>query len=334
MAQTIDVETMRALQTAQTAQGKGELDKAVQALNAAQPEKGSYAEVLVWRSKAYLLWQQSQTGQAFKLLEQAYKSSHLTEDERKEDALNLGKLALQLERPQQALGYLDKAVQSQETLELSIYAWQSLKRYDKALPLAERYLAQQKSISDQWLNFMVAANAELKRFEVAERWQKRLLARYPQQVRQWQQLAGIQQMADNHVKAFATLRTAYQQGLTFSASDLDRLVALASAADQPWQGARLLKRLMEQGTLPRTVARQERLAQLQWQSRERNLALAEYRRLAEQSQQARHWMTVVQLASEQELWDEARQALQAAAKAGANRNDVRSWQDWIAMSVQ
>lgn len=333
-AQSIDIQTMRALQAAQAAQARGDLSSALNSLNEAGPAKDSYAEVLIWRNMAYLLWQQDKQKQAFDLLQKAYQSTHLNDTERQEDALNLARLAIQTEQPKQALNYLESVPATEETLELSIYAWQMLKRYDKALPLAERYLAQQKTIADQWLNFMVAANVELKRFDAAERWQKRLLARYPTRVQQWVQLAGIQQLADNHVKAFATLRTAYQQGLDFTADDLDRLVILSSAADQPWQGVRLLEALMQEGTLPRTVARQERLAQLQWQAREHSDALAAYQRLAKQSQQAKHWMAVVQLASEQERWEEANQALQAAASAGANRTEVRSWQDWIAASVE
>lgn len=329
LAQTIDIKTLRALQAAQSAQEQGEFNKAEQLLRQLQPEKGSYAEALIWRTHGYVVWQKNHIAHAVQLLEQAYKSGQLTDEQRQEDALSLAKLNTQLERPKQALAYLEQVLDSQESLELRIYNWQMLGRYDQALPLAERYLAKQSVISDQWLNFMVAANAELRRFPAAQKWQKQLLTRHPQQVAQWRQLAALQQMSGNYVQAFATLRTAYQQGLAFSEADLDQLVALASAAEQPWQGARLLNELMQQGRLTKTTARQERLAQLQWQSRERSLALAHYQRLAEQSQQAKHWLTVVQLASEQELWPQAKQALQAAAKAGASRKEIRNWQDWL-----
>lgn len=333
-AQTIDIKTLRALQTAQSAQERGDLNKAEQVLRQLQPEKGSYAEALVWRTHGYLVWQKNHIGHAIQLLEQAYKSGQLTDEQRQEDALSLAKLNTQLERPQQALTYLARVTENQESLELSIYNWQMLGRYDKALPLAERYLAKESTVSEQWLNFMVAANAELKRYPAAQKWQKQLLARHPQQVAQWRQLAALQQMSGSYAQAFATLRTAYQQGLAFSEADLEQLVALASAAEQPWQGARLLTELMQQGRLKKTPARQERLAQLQWQSRERSLALAEYQRLAEQTQQAKHWLTVVQLASEQELWPQAKQALQAAAKAGASRKEIRNWQEWLESSAE
>lgn len=331
--QTIDIKTLRALQGAQNAQQQGNLDKAEKILASVEAEPGSYSQALLWRTQGYLAWQKAQNANALQLLEKSYNSKLLEQDQLREDALALGKLCLQLDKPKKAINYLQQANESNERLELSIYAWQMQGRYDRALPLAEKYLASQSQISDQWLSFMVGANAEQKRYAQAEKWQKRLLARHPLQVGHWRQLAGIQQMGGDYARSFATLRTAYQQGLKFSEADLDQLVALASAAQQPWQGARLLESLMKQGHLPVTAAREERLAQLQLQSREKGQALKQYQKLARKSQKPGHWLTVVQLASEQENWDVAREALQAAAKSGASRKQVRSWQDWLEMST-
>lgn len=325
LAQSIDFNTLRVLQSAQSAQAQGDLTKAEQLLKQLKPEQGSYAQALVWRTQGYVLWQKSANRTAIKLLEQAYTSGHLTPEQKQEDALSLAKLSVQLERPKQALRYLTDLPDNQTTLELRIYSWQMLERYDRALPLAERYLAQANAVSDQWLNFMVAANAQLRRYSAAQNWQKKLLARHPQQVAHWRQLAALQQMSGSYVQAFATLRTAYQQGLHFSEADLDQLISLASAAEQPWQGARLLTQLLEQGRLTQTTARQERLAQLQWQSRERSQALTHYQRLAQRSQQAQHWLIVVQLASEQQQWSHAKHALQSAAQTGATHTELHHW---------
>src|SRR5690606_25709863 len=118
-------------------------------------------------------------------------------------------------------------------------------QHAKALPLAERYVQANPNAGDTWLQFLVGANAELKRYEAAERWQRRLLLRHPHQTKTWRQLAGLQQMAGDEDKALATLRAAHAQGLRFSESELDNLVLLASAAGQPWQGAKLLEGMLE-----------------------------------------------------------------------------------------
>jgi len=331
--QTIDYRTLRALQEVQKEQEAGNLDKAMSILAGVEVEPGSYAQAMLWRSEAYLVWQRNHYAHALQLLEKSHASGLLGAEEMAEDRMALARLNLQLDKPEPALRHLARVQESREQLELSIYAWQLLERYDKALPLAVKYLAGEQQISEQWLGFMVAANAGLKRYAQAEKWQKQLLARHPQQVRHWRQLAAIQQQADDYPRAFATLRTAYQQGLEFNEGELEQLIAMASAANQPWQGAKILARLLQQGRLADSLQRQERLAQLQWQAREKEAALEYYRKLAQRSQQAQHWMTVVQLASEQENWALAKEALQAADKSGAARKQVRSWQSWLEASA-
>ena len=74
-----------------------------------------------------------------------------------------------------------------------------------------------------------------------------------------------------------------------------------STAEQPWQGAKLLAGMLEQGLLPRTAAREERLGQLWWQARERQQAATVFRQLAPRSGSARHWLSLAQLELEQQL---------------------------------
>jgi hypothetical protein len=90
-----------------------------------------------------------------------------------------------------------------------------------------------------------------------------LLARQPNSAQHWRQLAALQQLSGRHDKALATLRAAHSKGLRFSEAELDNLVLLAGAAEQPWQGAKLLAGLLEQGLLARSelsVEREERQA--------------------------------------------------------------------------
>lgn len=333
-AQTVEPAVLTALQQAQAAQAKGDSAKGLQLLEALQPEKNSFAEALVLRNKAYLAWQAGQTKQAAAYLRQALNSGQLSEQERQEDGLNLGKLHLQLQQPTQALAALKGQPQNDEVLQLSIQAWQMQGRYDQALPLAERYLAGQAQISDEWLQFMVAANANLKRYDQAAHWQQRLLKRSPDSFAHWKQLAGLQQVAGHPAQAFATLRTAYTKGLAMDAQELQHMLALATAADQPWQGAKLLQQLMTEGRLPDNAKQRETLARLYWQARERDKAIGMYRQLAEQGGKAEHWLILAQLAMQEQNWALSEQALNSAQRAGAPRKRVQSWRDWLDSSKQ
>lgn len=327
-AQSIAPDVFRALQTSQAAQQSGKFAEAEQALRSVQTKPGSLEQALVWRSQAYLAWAQGKTQSAINDLTQAFNSGHLTPEQISEDRLNLAKLHFSGKNYQQALSYLQKAVQSDEVLEMQIEAWQGLGRLDKAVPLAERYLQAKSSISDNWLQFMVAANAELKRYAQAEQWQKQLLQRNPDQLKAWKQLAALQQMAGQHAKALATLRTAYSKGISFKSSDLDSLINLASASEQPWQAARLLEGMLQHGLLTRNASSQERLAQLHWQARDYPRAAAQYAQLAKQTGKGQHWLSLAQLEIQQGRWDAGLQALTAAEQAGANPQQVRAWRDW------
>lgn len=327
-SQSIAPDVLRALQVAQTAQQAGKYAEAEQALRAVKVKPNSLEQVLIWRSQGYLAWTQGRNTQAIDLLDKALRSGQLTSEQAAEDRLNLAKLSFSVKKYEQTLKYLQNVAQTNDTLEMRIQAWQGLKRLDKALPLAEQYLKGKKTIDDNWLQFMVGANAELKRYAQAEIWQKRILQRSPHQLATWKQLAALQQLAGQHYKALATLRTAYSKGINFKPSDLDSLLALASASDQPWQAARLLDGMLKHGILASTTASQERLAQLHWQARDYRNAAQHYGQLAKQTGKGQHWLNLAQLEIQQGRWNAGLQALSAAEKAGAKPQQIRAWRDW------
>ena len=327
-AQSIAPDVFRALQMAQTAQQAGKYTEAEQALNAVKTKPDSLEQALVWRSQGYLVWAQGHNKHAITLLDKALRSNQLSAEQVAEDRLNLAKLSFSLKNYQPALQYLEGVAATDEVLEIRIQSWQGLGRLDKALPVAEQYLKGKTTISDNWLQFMVAANAELKRYAQAEQWQKQLLQRSPDQLKAWKQLAALQQMAGQHTKALATLRTAYSKGISFKSSDLDSLINLASASEQPWQAARLLEAMLQHGLLTRNASSQERLAQLHWQARDYPRAAAQYAQLAKQTGKGQHWLSLAQLEIQQGRWDAGLQALTAAEQAGANPQQVRAWRDW------
>lgn len=333
-AQSIAPEVFRALQSSQAAQQAGNLAQAEQALQAVKPKDKSLEQALVWRSQAYVFWAQGKNTAAITVLTQAFNSGQLTDEQLTEDRLNLAKLNFAAKNYQQALTYLQKSVQSSEVLEMQIQAWQGLGRLDQALPLAERYLKGKNPIDDNWLQFMVGANAELKRYAEAQRWQKRILQRSPDSLNAWKQLAALQQMANQHAKALATLRTAYTKGINFKQSDLDSLITLASASDQPWQAARLLEGMLKSGLMSSSPTTQERLAQLHWQARDYKNASKQYSQLAQQSGKGQHWLNLAQLEIQQGHWNAGLQALAAAEKSGADQQQVRLWRDWAQSRIE
>ncbi|MGQ7956171.1 tetratricopeptide repeat protein [Pseudomonas sp. SP16.1] len=328
--QTIDPAVFRALNAAQAAQQKGDHGAARKALEAAEANSGSLEEALIWRSQAYVAWSAGNNGQAIDWLDKAVHSGKLDEQMLAGERLNLAKLNLGERRFAKVVELLapNQAKASEEVLQMLVQAYQGLNQPAKALPLAERYVQANPNAGDIWLQFLVGANADLKRYAQAERWQRQLLARQPDDAKGWRQLAALQQMAGSHDKALATLRAAHSKGLRFSESELDNLVLLASAAEQPWQGAKLLAGLLDNGLLANTAARQERLGLFWWQARDRAAAVRVLRPLAERSGNGKHWLYVAQLELEQSRWQAGLDALARAERSGAERSKVRSWRQW------
>ncbi|MGK9065804.1 tetratricopeptide repeat protein [Stutzerimonas chloritidismutans] len=328
-AQSIDPAVFKALERARTAQDKGEYSAARQALSGAEARAGSLEEALLWRSRAYLAWAEGDNRQALELLEKAVNSGKLDDTMLPNEHLNLAKLNLVERRYAKVVSLLGaQAKPSEEVLQMLVQAYQGLGQHPKALPLAERYVQANPNAGETWIQFLVGANAELKRYEAAERWQRRLLEKHPNDAKSWRQLAGLQQLAGDEDKALATLRAAHTKGLRFSESELDNLVLLAGATGQPWQGAKLLQGMLDSQLLAMTAARRERLGQLWWQARERQAAAGIYRDLAAQSGSAKLWLNVAQLELEQSRWQAGLDALRQAERAGAERRKVRAWREW------
>lgn len=328
--QSVEPAIFQALSSAQSAQQQGDYAAARRALDAVQAAPDSLEQALLWRSRGYLAWAEGHNAKAIDWLEQAVASGRLDAELAANEQLNLARLNLVERRYGQVVALLapQQATADEERLQLLVQAYQGLGQPAQALPLAERYVRARPQAADSWLQFLVAVNAELKRYPAAERWQRQLLARQPDRAQGWRQLAALQQLGGDPGKALATLRAAYRKGLRFNEGELDNLVLLAGAAQQPWQGAQLLAGMLEQGLLPHTTARDERLGQLWWQARERAAAASVFRELAGRTGSARHWLSLAQLELEQAHWRAGLQALAKAERAGAERRQVRAWRQW------
>lgn len=331
-AQTVAPEVLKALQQAQTAQTAGDLGKASRLLEGLSFEPGSYAELLVLRNRGYLAWQQNRLDSAIGFLQKAERHSKISVEDRQKDRLSLAQLSLAAGKPQQTVNYLKGQPQTDEVLQLGIQAWYQQKRYDQALPLAEKYLARQAQINRQWTELMVSLYYGSKNHGKAADWQRRLLRMDANNLEQWQRLADLQRLAGNEAAAFATLRSAHDKGLLTSVQQRQQLLAQAVAAEQPWQAARLLERWLKQGQVSDNIQWREQLASLYWQAREHDRAAEHYRQLAQQAGNAKHWLTVAQLAMQKEHWAEAEKALQAAEGAGGSIQQIARWRDWLEAS--
>ena len=167
--QTVDPAVFRALDTAQIAQKKGDYAAARRALDAASAKPDSLEEVLVWRSRGYLAWAQGNNVQALEMLDRVVKSAKLDAEMHRAEELNLARLNLNERRYARVVALLAprQAGADEEVLQMLVQAYQGMGQPAKALPLAERYVQANPKAADSWLQFLVAMNADLKKYAAA-----------------------------------------------------------------------------------------------------------------------------------------------------------------------
>ena len=191
--QNVEPAVFQALDSAQKAQQAGDYAAARRALDGVSGKPGSLEEVLLWRSRGYLAWAEGQNGKAIELLSKVVKSAKLDAELQAAEELNLARLSLAERNYAQVVTLLTpgQANAGEEVLQMLVQAYQGLGQPAKALPLAERYVSANPRAEDIWLQFLVAANADLKKYPAAERWQRQLLARQPNKAQNWRQLAPV-----------------------------------------------------------------------------------------------------------------------------------------------
>lgn len=340
--QAINPAVFSALMTAQKAQDKGEFAAARRTLTEALKQAGSakLELALIQQRLGYLAIAAGQNKQAIDWLSKALSHGQLDAKAARQDRLNLAQLLaadgqyakaarlLERERGQGGL--------STEQTQLLVQCYSQSQNYAKAIPLAEQVVQANAAADDVWYQLLVGMHYQQGHYAGAVRWQKVLLKRHPQSVEQWRQLAGLQSQAGDQRGAAATLRLAHIGGFGLQQSDLDNLVALQINAGAPWQAARLLEEIIGQRLLSNNPARQERLAQLWTQARDRNRARAAWASLATDSGRSDHWLRLAGLQLEEGDWPELLSTLKRAQSGASNqqRQLIRQWEGYARSAIE
>ena len=320
LAQEIDAEVYVAIQGATEAEATGDLGKARQLLEAALPQagNGSLERALVAQRLAYIAIATQRNTQAIDWLREALAQQQLEDAAALQDRQNLARLLMQEQRYPEAVKELEVLPRSDNNRQLLVQAYRQLGQFRKAIPLAEQVVRENPAADDIWYRLLVGMNYELERFDQAVRWQQALLQREPESADNWRQLASMQSLAGEQVAAAATLRLAREAGIELETTDLENLIALHAHSGAPWQAARLMQALLDEGLLSSSADRLRRLAYL-WQSaRDYERALAAWERVA-RSGNSTDRLQLAWLQYRQRQWQAALETLQGVQPANASQ---------------
>lgn len=340
--QTISPAVFNALTSAQQAQEKGQLAVAQRVLEKTlkQVKEQPLELALVQQRLGYLAIAAQDNPSAIRWLNKALAHGELDDKAARQDRLNLAQLfaaegqyakaarLLERERKQGGLS----PVQTQ----LLVQSYSQAGNYAKAIPLAEQVIRANSAVDDVWYELLVSMHFQQGNYAAAVRWQKMLLNRYPQSAKQWRQLASLQSQAGQQRAAAATLRLAHVGGFGLNVNDLDNLVALQVNAGVPWQAAHLLEELIAQQLVPDNTARQEQLAQLWTQARDRNRARTAWDALARDTGRSEHWLRLAGLQLEEGDWSDLLTTLKHAQRGASahQRQLIRQWENYARSALE
>ena len=156
----------------------------------------------------------------------------------------------------------------------------------------------------------------------------RMVELWPEELGYWRQLSALYLELGDRFRSFATLETAYVNGLIDDEEGIILLAQYYSTFDNPHRGAELIEKEMEAGNVERDVENLELLSQLWSQAREHTRAIPVLREAAELSDvgQLSYRLGQSLLANEQNA--EAEAALEAALDKGG-LEDSRTADAWM-----
>ncbi|UAW98109.1 tetratricopeptide repeat protein [Halopseudomonas nanhaiensis] len=323
-------EAQRLQQDGRPAQAREQLESVRRSL----PD-GSLELALVQQRLGYLAIAQDRTGDAIDWLRRALEHEVLDDQAAAQDRRNLAQLLVVEGRYSEAVRVLETQQRSGPLplplKRLLVQAYNELEQYDKAIPLAEQVVTADPQVDAVWYRLLAGMNHRLGRYGQAERWLHVVLRRQPAEAEHWRQLAGMQSLDGRQIDAAATLRLAHESGVTLSEQDLHNLVAVHTQAGAPWQAARLLQALLDEGLLSRSTQRQRLLAQLWLQARDRERATAAWRTLAGSTGATGDWLQVARLQLEDQQWADLLATLERARSgaSAAQLATIGQWQDYV-----
>lgn len=193
-----------------------------------------------------------------------------------------------------------------------------LKEYAEAeqATLAGLKLAKEKGIAprESWLSLLRASYYELKNYLRAITVLETMVQRWPK-TSYWQQLAGMYGLAEKPEEQLAVLRASYEAGGLRSEPDQLNLARLYLLKETPYPAVQLLKKGFEKKQIKESPITLQLYAQALSMAREHDEEIATLARLAQLSNEAKHYIYLGQAHVQLGHWNEAAEAYRTATRA-------------------
>ncbi len=198
---------------------------------------------------------------------------------------------------------------------------QALASITKAFEWAQRSSAAPK---ESWYQLLVALHFQKQDYRSAIAPIRQLIMRWPH-AKYWLQLSGIYGELENEPVQLAVLETAYMQGMLSREQEIVNLASLLLNNKAPWQGAKILEKAMQAGTVRDNSKNLHLLSVALYNAEEIDSAMLYLERAAKKSDEADFYVRLARMRLDRHQFQKSIEAAQAALKKSGLKRPDDAW---------
>lgn len=187
--------------------------------------------------------------------------------------------------------------------------------HEAALAPATKAVEQSADPRESWIQLLLSLHLEKQHYAEAVPLLERLVLRYPKP-QYWTQLAAVLAELDRDEDSLAAQQLAYAEGMLDESRELVRLSQTCVVQGIPWQGAKVLHKGLDAGTVDSDSDNWRLYANTLLAARENDMSLQPLQRAAELSDSGESYLQLGQVYLQSERWDDARKAFAKALEKG------------------
>jgi len=325
--QVIRAETYKKMEAAQQAFEAKDYKTALTALDGLKVTEGKlndYERATLYNLYAAVWYAQDQIPQAIVAYATVLKQPNLPEGLRDSSLYAMAQLHFITEAYPQAIAVVKQwlsvvAEPSPEGYALLAQAYYQTQKYadaEKALVTSLRISKERgQTPKEAALALLRAIYYERKEYAKAAKVLEILVASYPAKATYWQQLAGMRGLLDQQRVQLSLMHAAYRTQLLATESDLLNLARLYMVQEAPYPAVRLLTAGFKDKRVKLNAETLQLYAQALAMAKEYKQQIPVLKKLAEITNEARHYAYLGQAYNETGDWTQAASAFRAALKA-------------------
>ncbi len=289
--------------------GEDQLDEALNRLRKLESQRLSkYEKALVQQTAGFVYAQQGNEAQAIRSFEQSLATKSLPAQAHQGMLYSLaglymaeGQYLKSIETAREWFRYEESP--SPDSYMLIGSAFTELERFDDALPYVLKAIERADEPRESWYMLALAIHFQKERFREAADLLVAMLQHWPDKVRYWEMLAGCYLELEDDKRALDTMMVSYTNGMLTKPVRLRGLAQLSIMRDMPYTAGVILDEEMAKGVLESNEENLKLLLQAWLSAHEYDRAVDVINRLEPYADDGEYFLQAAQIYNETGAWE-------------------------------